>query len=707
MDKPLLFALDIGTRSVVGLIGRQTSAGLEIVATEREEHHTRSMLDGQIHDVPEVAQVIRQIKARLEESCGPLHQVAVAAAGRSLCTVRAQAEFDASSRGPLSAQDERTLELTALQTAQRQLAISDSLPDPSSYYCVGYSVTGFSLDGTQMVSLVGQRGKAAAIDLIATFLPRQVIDSMQSALSAAGLELATMTLEPIAAINVLIPATMRHLNLVLVDVGAGTSDVAITRGGSVVAYGMVPSAGDEITEAISQHYLLDFNVAESIKRQLVKKKKVTFTDVLGTAHKVDSAEILEQIKTTIAELARDIANQILLLNGSAPQAVLLVGGGSLTPLLPQAVAQSLDIPLARVAIRKPETVEGICRIPAILAEPDGVTPLGILKIAATNTLHFITVRVNDNPVRLFNISELTVADALLAAGIDVRSLHGRPGLGLTLRVNGETRFLPGEAGEPGQIVLNGKSAKYTDTLMDNASIIVTKGKNGISPQACVADIVEALDPVAVTINQTLFHVGPIITVNGQTANQQTRLNDRDTVSYQLPTTVANVLASCGVEAKPILFEYVINGSDRQFWVTPSLLVNGEPAEFDSTVPANSQLEVNPPATPTIGEVLGLDPSAEEKLQLYFNGAACTLPAKRYTLTCDNQATQLQMIAPNYSSICYSVSLLPPTVSDVLLAADFNPRALPPGSQVVVLLNERLVEYVAPVKNGDKIDILVK
>ncbi|MCP6657801.1 rod shape-determining protein, partial [Klebsiella pneumoniae] len=92
---------------------------------------------------------------------------------------------------------------------------------------------------------------------------------------------------PIAAINVLIPTTMRHLNLVLIDVGAGTSDVAITRDGSVIAYGMVPFAGDEITEAISQQFLLDFNVAETVKRQSSgKNKKISFTDVLGMSQKV-------------------------------------------------------------------------------------------------------------------------------------------------------------------------------------------------------------------------------------------------------------------------------------------------------------------------------------------------------------------------------------------------------------------------------------
>ncbi len=77
-----------------------------------------------------------------------------------------------------------------------------------------------------------------------------------------------MTLEPIAAINVLIPSSMRRLNVALVDIGAGTSDIAITDENTVTAYGMVPIAGDEVTEAISDHFLLDFPDAERVKKEL-------------------------------------------------------------------------------------------------------------------------------------------------------------------------------------------------------------------------------------------------------------------------------------------------------------------------------------------------------------------------------------------------------------------------------------------------------
>ena len=89
--KERIFALDIGTRSVIGIVAEQESDGsLTLLDTEREEHKTRAMLDGQIHDVPQVAAVIKDVKKALEKRVGVLHNVAVAAAGRALYTTTAE-----------------------------------------------------------------------------------------------------------------------------------------------------------------------------------------------------------------------------------------------------------------------------------------------------------------------------------------------------------------------------------------------------------------------------------------------------------------------------------------------------------------------------------------------------------------------------------------------------------------------------------------
>src|SRR5699024_12387416 len=86
MTKPI-FALDIGTRSVTGIILRKDAEKYSVIDHYIREHDERSMLDGQIHDVVAVARIVKDVKEALEHRHGPLHEVSVAAAGRALKTV--------------------------------------------------------------------------------------------------------------------------------------------------------------------------------------------------------------------------------------------------------------------------------------------------------------------------------------------------------------------------------------------------------------------------------------------------------------------------------------------------------------------------------------------------------------------------------------------------------------------------------------------
>ncbi len=709
MEKNLLFALDIGTRSVVGLVGEKVDNKIQIIASHRQEHRTRAMMDGQIHDVPEVAAIISEVKHALETSCGPLKKVSVAAAGRALCTIHSRAEIEMSDRGVLTSSDEHALELAAIQSAQHKLATSNTISDPTSYYCVGYSVVSFILDNTPLKTLVGQRGKKATVELIATFLPRQVIDSLQSAITSVNLEIATLTLEPIAAINVLIPQTMRHLNLVLVDIGAGTSDVAITKDGSIIAYGMVPCAGDKITEAISQQYLLDFNVAEAVKRQLTENESatITLTDVLGLPQEIAISEILKNIKPHVAELAQLIATQIVSLNVTAPQAVLLVGGGSLTPMISEALAQCLDMPAPRVAVRRPDVIEGISQIPADLCTPDAVTPLGILKLSASRTLNFMNVTLNEQPLHLFNLGHLTVADALLAAGIDTRSLHGKPGLGITIDINAQTNFFPGTHGTPSLIELNGHKATLSELLQEDDVIKVTKGTSGTMPSLCLSDIFDILPSFLISINEKPYEISPIITINTELAQPDAVLADRDQVHYRIPSTLEEVLNATGNPMDASSYHYIINGSEREYSIWCKYTINGNAATAASSVSANDQIMISHLCEPTLGELLGLNNDEEHSISVLFNNVKCSIPLRRHTIIMNDKVSQITDTAPNESVIHFSSTEQEhPMISDVLLAADFNPKTIPPGSIVKILLNNQPTEYTSLVKNGDEITLVI-
>ncbi len=702
-----IFALDIGTRSVIGIVAEEDDDGkLNIIATHRMEHTSRAMLDGQIHDVPQVAEVIIRVKNFLAERVGELKNAAIAAAGRALYTMTAEATLEVN--GVITDEVQSSLNFAAVQLAQGQLTAEKKI-DARIYYCVGFSIISYELDGVRLKSLIGQRGKLAKTKVIATFLPRQVVDSMQTALTYAGLDVRALTLEPIAAINVLVPPSMRHLNIVLVDIGAGTSDVAITKNGSVIAYGMVPLAGDEVTEAISQRFLLDFNVAEEIKRKATNGEGATFSDILGRNYTLTAEEILMPIAENVGMIANAIAKTILELNGNEPpQALLLVGGGALSPNLNKHVAEALNMPLERVAVRKPENVEGIKNIPPVLKSPDAATPLGILKVASTDTFHFFNVTINGEEVNLFHFRELTVGDAVLSAGIDYKKFNGKPGLGLVVTVDGEKKSFPGTMGTFAKIFVNDKPATLETPLENNCRIVIEHGEDGVSAQVKIDDIVAIEPNFLVTINGKDFSVTPKLLVNDEVSLPTRTLHDGDILDTKTRRTIGELLRLAGYPPAGKKIHYTLNGSKAHFVCTPDILRNGERAEISDVPDAGDAIEYVANDAVKVG-VLLKDETRAAALKIYYNGKEYQIPTTTTVLLSINgRISNENTIITDGAQIVYEREVKNSVmVSDALLAVNFKPPPAKSRMSFEIKVNGVPVDFADPVKSGDTLEVILK
>ena len=706
VEREKIFALDIGTRSVIGIVAEKDEDGvLHVLATTRQEHKTRAMLDGQIHDVLQVATVIRQVKKTLADQVGPITKAAVAAAGRALYTGTASATAEI--EGLITEEQQRSLNFAGVQAAQTKLAENHTIEDPTLYYCVGYSTIGYALDDLPLKTLVGQKGKKAQVTVIATFLPRQVIDSMQTALHECMLEMQALTLEPIAAINVLIPISMRHLNLVLVDIGAGTSDIAITRNGAVVAYGMVPLAGDEITEAISNKFLLDFNVAEDVKRKAANGQGASFRDILGNSHAMKATEIIEPILPDVQKFANSLATEILKLNGDEPpQAVMLVGGGSLTPMLQQFVSRELAIPENRVAVRKPDAVEGIVDIPDELRLPDAVTPLGILKVASVNKLHFLSVFVNDAAYSLFHFRDLTVSDALLSAGIQLKKFDGHPGLGLMVTINGQKKIFPGTMGTSANITMDGKNVTLNTRIHDNSYISVMPGKNGHSPEIPIKNVVTTIPGYEIYINDKKVAIQPRLHVNGKPADMNRLLEDGDVIESSVSKTVGEALLSAGYPPTGRKIHYKLNGRESSYSCSPEILLEGEPATISQPINDGNHVEYIEYGTPKLKDVLNIK-ELEMSTIIYYNDEEYRIPTGTIQLEMNGRLASPNTLLEDGCDIRFRrEEQRVATVSDALLAVGFQPPAATSRISVQLLVNKKDVEFTAPINNKDTLEIIM-
>ena len=692
-----IFALDIGTRMVMGLVMiKNKEQGYEILASAQTEHRQRAMYDGQVHDVDEVARAVIKVKELLEKKIDfPLKKVAVAAAGRALRTEVAFAEH----KELLPVRWERevvlALEMEAVHCALRQLQTSTD-DDSQSYHCVGYSTIARWNEGEEISNLIGQRGKVAKVSVIATFLPRTVVDGLVAVLGRVGLEMSSLTLEPIAAGQAAIPMNMRRLNLALVDIGAGTADIALTRNGSFFAYGMVPMAGDEVTEAICAHYLLDFKVGEKAKRELNKKVQLNFTDFLGAKVIVKKEEVLNVIKSVVEKLAASISGEILSLNNDVPQAIILIGGGSLTPMLSEMLAENLKIPQNRVGIQIRERLGEIFGEKS-LKGPETITPIGI-GIAALegNGLQYYTVTVNNTVVSIFELQLATVAEALLAAGTLPRSFFGKPGAALTFEWNSEMRVTKGSMGSPAQLSVNGKPGKLEQALKAGDQIAFIPGEPGEDAQACFADVLPSQAEKWIFWNGQREVFVPQVFVNDQLVCETDKILDGYKITYIPNDDLENLLRQKGYNSKKKEeIEIRINGETHKIDLDYEILVNGCRIEGSCIIQEGDSIEVRTRQV-TIGE-LRLQPKS---LIFSVNGIEVEYPPQETIISFRGLPVSEAQPLKDGMDLRVEGFKQMPILSDLLPYVKF-PAEILPGSSLKLSVNGQVAEFTTVLHPGDR------
>ena len=523
----LVFALDIGTRSIIGIVGRVEGDLFKVLAIESEEHARRSMKDGQIEDIDQVAQVARRVKQRLESRLGVmLKKVCIAAAGRALKTQKADYEIQLEQVRQIDGELIGRLEIGAVTAAEEAFHKENNAEDEEQgrgFFLVGYSVLSYYLDNLNISSLKDHKGRNLKVEVIATFLPREVVDSLYMTMQKCSLEVVSLTLEPIAAINAAIPQDLRLLNLALIDIGAGTSDIAVCRDGGVTGYTMATVAGDEITEALMKQYLVDFNTAEQIKMNYADHETVTFTNILGTEETVKRESIVQVLKIPVDNLSSEIVRCVEELNNGAPSAVFLAGGGSKLAGLKEAVAEKFNMDKKRVAI-----AGGNFKLSAFsdkydLNSPEYATPLGIAVSSGLRLLHdSLQILLNGKPAKIFKSGTLKVIDVLMMNGYVYGHILGHSGKNVTVTVDGQKKVFYGERAVPAILKLNGTDASISDVVQAGDRVDFTPAVSGQDAQPAAADVMaEGFTPEDWDIY-----------VNGEKVSPETLLRNGDEISFR-------------------------------------------------------------------------------------------------------------------------------------------------------------------------------
>lgn len=665
----LVFGLDIGTRSIVGTVGYKEGERFVVVAQRIREHETRAMLDGQIHDIQAVGESIRQVKIQLEEAIGrTLSEVCIAAAGRVLRTVTTHVEYPFTGDKEIAKEDVYALVSAGVEQAYVEF-LENQQTDDMKFYCVGHSVVRFYLNGYPMGNLEGHKARTVGVDLIATFLPEDVVDGLYKAVEIARLSVANMTLEPIAAIQVAIPERFRMLNIALIDVGAGTSDISITNDGCILAYGMIPQAGDVLTEAIAKHCLVDFGTAEKIKRDVGIMDTVSYEDIMFLPQTMKSSEVLSVTEPIVKDMAKQAAAKIKELNGGkAVSAVFVVGGGGKIPGYTQAISEELDIAKERVALRGEEVMQQIVFEEDIKKDSLLVTPVGICLNFYEQSNNFIFVSFNDKTVKIYDNNKLTIADAAMQAGFPNDGLFPKRGKALEFTVNGKNRIVRGDAGDGALITINGEPAGIYAPIHANDIIRVIESTAGAPGMMTVGELPEAGDSFMVNVNGKKVQLPKFVSVNGMLQSNYYVIKSGDSIEMLNYYTLKQ------------LTEFM----DVTLDIHTNCYVNNQLADSDTPVYENFTV------TWTLEESENVNnqtkPEEEEGVSGEENGAI----SGNITVLVNNRPVQLSG-KPEYVYV------------DVFDYIDFD-LTRPKGKGIITTLNGRQAQYMEPIADGDIIEI---
>ncbi len=696
----MIYALDIGTRTVIGVLAEKYESNIVVYDAMTKEHEERAMMDGAIHDVSKVSKIVQKITKELKEKNEvDITSASVALAGRFLKTSIGESKMDVTTEHAISKDTVRMLEMEAINRSIEALET-----DGREMYCVGYSVLYYNLDDEWIKNLEGQRGKEISVKVIAAFLPAYVVNAMMNVLEISGLTPEHITLEPIAAMNLVVPPDLRRLNIVLVDVGAGTSDIAVSRDGTVIAYGMVPMAGDEITEKLCEEYLIDFNSGEKVKRTLSDpdQEKIEIKDILDTTIEITKEDFLRVAEPVIDDITTKISDEVLNLNGKPPVAVMVVGGGARVPLFTDYLAKKLDLPSNRVSLKTIENIQYVEDKTEEMLGSQFVTPVSIANSVNTNTGSvFVRVMVNDKPVDLMGMdNKNNVMQALLQLGYRVEEIVGKPGPAITFDMNNDMKIIKGIPGKSAQILINGEKGGIHTKLQHGDIIEFMPGKEGKAAEVFLSKV---LNPLSITVNGEGIDLLPQARINGELFNGDVQVKDGDNITSENYCNINYLLEKLS-KKKEEFINIVLNSKNKAVKIKEIEVFRGErklssdDKIFSGDILTMKEKEITPNIKTLTGDF------GEKHCNVVVNSRTMQIPTTSFTVNVDGVKAEMESVL--YEGAIVDLKLIEeaPKIVDLLALMDIDSSTL---KSFNIKKNDKKAAFMDMIKEGDKIEIVLE
>ena len=367
--------LDVGASKVLCLVGEvQNNSQVKILGLGQSP--CTGLRRSAVIDMPQVAESIRTALAEAERSTGlKIAGAYLGMAGEGISARPNTSTVGISGSNPISEEDRDRALLTV---AQEQVAEDQTV--------IHRFVQSYAVDDEPVQNPLWLHGNRLSIEVLTVSVAEHLCTAFRHAASKAGVEIAGVVLESVGAAHATLSQDERDMGVALLDLGAGTCDLAVFQG-PMRHVEEIPLGGDDIARDLSVVLSIPFREAEQLKCRFGSvscpgeegDQTVTYHTTAGRACSLTRqqiSEIIEARQREIFEYVRQVlVNTPTPYNDRLSAGIVLTGGGA---ALEQIAPLAEEVLGHRVRIGVPQDVVA----PATVNDPSYATAIGLLRFVA-------------------------------------------------------------------------------------------------------------------------------------------------------------------------------------------------------------------------------------------------------------------------------------------------------------------------------------
>lgn len=373
----VVVGLDVGTTKVVALVGNIIDGTIEIIGLGKAE--SRGLEKGVVVDIGRTITSIRKAIEEAENMADvKINSVYVGIAGKHITSINNSGTVSINRPDRIIAQDD----------VRRVVETAQAIQLPPESEMIHVIPRQYIVDGQDGITdPVGMTGTRLEVDVHIVTGAVTAVHNLVRCVENLGVGIEQIVLEPLASSMAVLSSAEKELGVVLMDIGGGTTDISVFRGGDIWFSKVIPIAGEHITNDITVGLQTPIEEAELIKKEagtalvesVAEDEKIEVATIGGDEKKTVSRKKLAKVIEPRVEELLDLGMQEVEDAGYrdlVPAGLVLTGGTSLLQGIVEFAAQRYDIP-----VRRGRIPQGIHGLRDIVESPIFATSIGLLRYA--------------------------------------------------------------------------------------------------------------------------------------------------------------------------------------------------------------------------------------------------------------------------------------------------------------------------------------